>query len=198
MLYWYRRKLDKILLFRWAVWKGCPPSLCKRMIDMNTFDSRTLCHRCKDDYISAGYQVNRDYACRTMEPCDKCGRMGWVYTLTKLCARCGAVIPLGSALCKRCEAERPNRQAIYDRRVRNKRSAAFYQSADWIKLRDISMSKASYMCQECKRKGIVRPAEEVHHIVPIQTDWSRRLDPTNLICLCHKCHMQAHGGSKKV
>lgn len=33
----------------------------------------------------------------------------------------------------------------------------------------------------------------MHHIIPIDVDWSRRLDITNLELLCGECHNQGHG-----
>lgn len=37
---------------------------------------------------------------------------------------------------------------------------------------------------------------EAHHIVPVEADWGRVGDPTNLITLCQSCHLdRAHAGS---
>lgn len=36
----------------------------------------------------------------------------------------------------------------------------------------------------------VVPCSVVHHIVPLKEDWSRRLDPMNLIGLCHDTHTE--------
>jgi 5-methylcytosine-specific restriction endonuclease McrA len=35
-------------------------------------------------------------------------------------------------------------------------------------------------------------AEAVHHIVPIATDPSRVFDETNVVGLCHPCHVHVH------
>ena len=109
--------------------------------------------------------------------------------LTKLCAKCGRVMGLGSALCQACQAKQGNRHKQYDGSVRDKRSASFYASPQWIRLRDLTMARAGYQCQRCKQQGKLTPATEVHHIVPIRVDWSKRLEMNNLMCLCHKCHM---------
>ena len=112
--------------------------------------------------------------------------------LTKLCAKCGRVMGLGSALCSTCKARADERHKQYDNNVRDKRSASFYASPQWIRLRDLTMTRAGYQCQRCKQQGKLTPATEVHHIVPIRVDWSKRLEMNNLMCLCHKCHMEVH------
>ena len=109
--------------------------------------------------------------------------------LTKLCAKCGRVMGLGSALCSTCKAKADERHKQYDNNVRDKRSTAFYNSAAWIRLRDYVLSRANYQCQVCRRAGRITPATEVHHKMPIRVDWSRRLDERNLIAVCHRCHM---------
>ena len=133
-----------------------------------------------------------------------CARCAWALIiiwrtdtmLTKLCAKCGRVMGLGSALCPACQAKSESRHKQYNNNVRDKRSASFYASPQWIRLRDLTMARAGYQCQRCKQQGKVTPATEVHHIVPIRVDWSKRLDASNLECLCHKCHMEAHKVNK--
>lgn len=112
--------------------------------------------------------------------------------LTKLCAKCGRVMGLGSALCPACLDKAESRHTHYDANVRDKRSARFYASTQWIRLRDLILSRAGYQCVLCKQQGKLTPATEVHHIVPIRVDWSKRLEMNNLMCLCHKCHMEVH------
>lgn len=45
------------------------------------------------------------------------------------------------------------------------------------------------LCEACWRRGVVRPMEDVDHVVPF-TGLSdpRRLDPANLAALCRPCH----------
>lgn len=109
--------------------------------------------------------------------------------LTKLCAKCGRVMELGSALCPACQAKADSRHKQYDSSVRDKQAARFYASPQWIRLRDITLMRSNYQCQLCKQQGKVTPATEVHHKIPIRVDWSKRLDEHNLIALCHRCHM---------
>lgn len=114
--------------------------------------------------------------------------------LLKTCNKCGKLIPYGISRCPDCEAKRPAEQEANARRHNRKRKAdpkykAFYRSKEWRALSRIMMSRADYRCQECG--GL---ATEVHHTKPIQTEegWERRLDETNLMVLCIKCHNEQH------
>jgi 5-methylcytosine-specific restriction protein A len=69
---------------------------------------------------------------------------------------------------------------------------AFYQSRDWRALRAAKFVQANGVCERCLKNGIVRVGREVHHIVPIDKDWSKRLDINNLVCLCSDCHNSEH------
>lgn len=40
------------------------------------------------------------------------------------------------------------------------------------------------ICQRCR----VRQSAEVHHIVSVRVAPHRKLDPTNVMALCHMCH----------
>ena len=48
------------------------------------------------------------------------------------------------------------------------------------------------VCEDCDRRGRTTPASEVHHIVPILENPALRLVWTNLVALCHGCHVQRH------
>ena len=117
--------------------------------------------------------------------------------LAKLCSKCGRIMEFGKPHCPSCVelygAGRKSYHREYDLRARNKKSTAFYNSVPWRKLREVKMREAAWSCEACARKGLTVPAEEVHHKIPITVDWSKRLDEGNLICLCHACHMSAHG-----
>lgn len=79
-----------------------------------------------------------------------------------------------------------------DRRTYHEKYDAFYQSRAWRRLRKIKFARETGLCERCRAKGIVRMGEEVHHVVPIEVDWSRRLDPDNLELLCAACHNEQH------
>ena len=68
----------------------------------------------------------------------------------------------------------------------------FYQSKEWHELRMAKWVSANGLCELCLKNGIINEAREIHHIVPIEKDWSKRLDYDNLIALCSDCHNQQH------
>lgn len=68
----------------------------------------------------------------------------------------------------------------------------FYHSREWQAVRQQVLSRDGYLCQVCKRAGRLTPATTVHHITPVRVDPSKRLDPSNLECICKACHNQEH------
>lgn len=106
--------------------------------------------------------------------------------------RCGALIPQNMAACKDCQenaSRQQSRHMEYNRYRRNKRAAAFYVSAEWRKQRANVIRNfdgvdlyAFYVLHE------IRTADMVHHITPLEDDWNRRLDASNLIPLSNHSH----------
>lgn len=74
----------------------------------------------------------------------------------------------------------------------NDKYKSFYGSRQWIKLRKQVMADNMYLCVECKNGGVIRKATEVHHVVPIEVDYGKRLDYENLRPLCHEHHDRCH------
>jgi len=92
------------------------------------------------------------------------------------------------------------REKRYDervRRVRDKQYSEFYKSDEWERTKTQVLIRDKGLCQWCLVKGIVRPADVVHHIVPIKEDWSLRFDLMNLVSLCHECHNEWHNRESK-
>jgi 5-methylcytosine-specific restriction protein A len=75
--------------------------------------------------------------------------------------------------------------------VDEKKRNPFYDSARWRKCRARQLSRQP-ICEGCIRWGMLKPAEIVHHITPIE-DGGAKLDPNNLASLCVGCHNEAHG-----
>lgn len=75
----------------------------------------------------------------------------------------------------------------YDNTREDKEIHSFYFTKEWKKLRYDFMSKHYGICGICGHG-----ATTVHHIEPIKDNWNRRLDPTNLICVCDICHKAEH------
>ena len=74
----------------------------------------------------------------------------------------------------------------------HERYQQFYNSREWRDLRNYKFAMADGLCENCKKNGIVRAAREIHHVIPIDEDWSKRLDYENLIALCPECHNAEH------
>lgn len=49
------------------------------------------------------------------------------------------------------------------------------------------------LCEVCEAFGRIRPSRDVHHIVPIRDDRSRRFERSNLIAVCRECHRVIEG-----
>ena len=45
-------------------------------------------------------------------------------------------------------------------------------------------------CEECQKKGLLRPVEEVHHKLPLAEGGTH--DEENLVSLCQPCHARIH------
>lgn len=106
--------------------------------------------------------------------------------------RCGALIPQNIAECEVCAGRASGQQSRhmeYNTHRRNKKAAAFYVSSEWRKTRAEAIRRfdgidiyAFYALHE------IQTADMVHHIVPIEDDWNRRLDIANLIPLSNRNH----------
>ena len=60
----------------------------------------------------------------------------------------------------------------------------------WKRIRDRYISEHP-LCEDCLSRGIYRPAEEVHHKLPLADGGTH--EKNNLVSLCRSCHMKAHG-----
>lgn len=69
---------------------------------------------------------------------------------------------------------------------------SFYQTKAWKELRAKKFYDANGLCEMCFKENTIRKGREVHHIIPIEKDWSKRLDYDNLILLCPDHHNEAH------
>lgn len=117
--------------------------------------------------------------------------------LLHLC-RCGRPIPQGIALCETCAATAASRHMIYNRQDRSKRSADFYVSRAWriMRARMIEVFDG-WDVVALVVDGKLLKAEEVHHIVELEDDWEKRLDPWNLIPLNADTHKRITAAYKR-
>ena len=63
-----------------------------------------------------------------------------------------------------------------------------YDKQDWHRTRKHQLTEEP-LCRMCRANGILRPATEVDHIIPVSKggDW---YDGNNLQSLCISCHSQ--------
>ena len=69
---------------------------------------------------------------------------------------------------------------------------SFYCSREWQQLRQAKWVAENGLCEMCRKEGVIREGKEVHHIIEISQDWSKRLDFDNLILLCPEHHNLMH------
>jgi len=75
-------------------------------------------------------------------------------------------------------------------------------SSRWRRTRAAVM-ESQPLCADCAREGVMTPAEEVHHIRPVDSikdpDMQFRMtfDRSNLVALCRDCHLARHKGLGK-
>lgn len=115
-----------------------------------------------------------------------------------LCARCGRPTP-NPSICDECaektSAAKRERHSRYDR-LRDPARVKFYHSAAWKRLRLKKLQATGWLCEEClaefraglRREEDIQIATDVHHVIPIAVDWSRRLDLDNLKADCAAHH----------
>jgi len=72
----------------------------------------------------------------------------------------------------------------------------FYKRKPWQDVRSFVLDRSHGLCERCLKKGIVRPADVVHHIIPLNEsnvdDPSISLNPEKCMALCHCCHTEVH------
>lgn len=72
-----------------------------------------------------------------------------------------------------------------------------YNSERWRILRECKFAN-NPLCEKCLEKGIITPAEDIHHIISFMSVNDKLLrhqlayDYSNLMSLCKKCHQEIH------
>lgn len=62
----------------------------------------------------------------------------------------------------------------------------FYNSQRWRKL-SRAMRRKHPLCQDCLELDIITASQMVDHVIEIR-DGGDKWNPSNLRCLCNKCH----------
>lgn len=69
--------------------------------------------------------------------------------------------------------------------------ASFYKSKRWQRCRDAVMSERHYICERCGRPAVI--LHHKHYLTEGNvTDPDVALNPSNLECLCMRCHDLEH------
>lgn len=122
--------------------------------------------------------------------------------LKKLCPKCGRLIDAGQRYCNECtkkyEARQKERYKQYDSKRKDNKNWRFYSTNEWRKARGYINVKYKGLClwSYYIEHKIVQ-ADAVHHIVPIEDDYSKRLEIDNLIPLTDMNHRYIHELYKK-
>lgn len=98
------------------------------------------------------------------------------------------------SVCHTVHEGRCERPVQTDRR-RNSEADRFRNRKVWRRKADSILERDRYCCRMCLKVGIINSRElSVHHIIPLVSDFSSRLDDSNLITLCRFHHEQAERG----
>ena len=77
----------------------------------------------------------------------------------------------------------------------------FYSSSAWKRCARGYRRSVGDLCERCKAKGLIVPAEEVHHKIHLTPQNYTRpeiaLNWRNLVALCKDCHIKEHRGEKR-
>lgn len=80
---------------------------------------------------------------------------------------------------------------------KRKERMSIYNTARWRELRRLKLQRDP-LCEICLKKDIVKPADDIHHIVsfmstndPVQRKFLA-FDFANLMSLCDECHQEVH------
>lgn len=74
----------------------------------------------------------------------------------------------------------------------------FYKSQAWKRTREAYIRSVGGLCERCRRKGLIVPAEIVHHKIYLTpeniSDETVSLSWANLEAVCRTCHKEEHTG----
>ena len=78
---------------------------------------------------------------------------------------------------------------------------SFYRQHKWKECRNAYLKHARGLCEECLKKGLIVPAEIVHHKIWLTpeniNDPDITLNWANLEAVCRDCHTEIHEASYK-
>ena len=117
--------------------------------------------------------------------------------MLKTCTRCG-IVPVDH-ICPYSIQRKYNQDKRY-REEKNSPQDKFRKTYRWTKKAKEIKERDHYLCQVCirDRYNTIYTYNynklEVHHIIPLSEDYSKRLEDNNLITLCDYHHKMADDG----
>lgn len=87
---------------------------------------------------------------------------------------------------KRMKLHKPQQLKVADRAIRGSRQQRGYDR-QWEKVQALKM-KQDPLCESCLREGKIKPAQMVHHKIPVDIRPDLRLVMDNLESDCWSCH----------
>ena len=105
----------------------------------------------------------------------------------KICSRCGKMVETGKE-CQCIKNRKAQSNKLYDKAMRNTESKNFYTSRKWRKCRENILESDGIDIYLYMTKGIVKAADTVHHIIPLQDNWGKRFQIENLMSLSAGTH----------
>ena len=76
---------------------------------------------------------------------------------------------------------------------------SFYNSKEWLSVRESYLKSVNYLCEECMKEGRVVPAAHVHHKIHLTKNNVNNpeisLSFKNLEAVCIDCHNRLHSGA---
>jgi 5-methylcytosine-specific restriction enzyme A len=91
------------------------------------------------------------------------------------------------------DKQRKDMHKEYKKNRTDDKEQSFYVSKEWRMLRAHHV-QSNPLCYECIQESMnnprhrISPVDVVDHIIEIKDDWSKRLDPNNLMSLCMSHH----------
>ena len=111
--------------------------------------------------------------------------------MLKACSYCGA-IHSKQYICAPKQAAISSRQ----RKHASDKITRFRNSAAWQEARRQALQRDLHLCRVCFEGGQICSSNiQVHHIIPLAEDFSKRADVDNLITLCPFHHEVAEAGT---
>ena len=115
------------------------------------------------------------------------------------CSKCRKVIEYKpyDKLCSDCKVDKKKPKYIRDENITQEMQDKFYMGKKWQRVRLAAINRDEGLCQICyelakEGLGTLKPMDEVHHVIPILSNWKIRYYLGNLICLCRNCHKDIH------